>query len=186
MSNPTILVVDDEVDVAKEIAAIIKETGEYDVLNAFSGEEAVKTVKDNIVTLVLLDIKMPGMSGIETLKAIKKIKPDIRVVMLTALDEAKFAWEASKYGASDYITKPYREQDLILRVGINTAERQKQIEEIKKWRFVDQLREYNHANPGGASRIWEDIYEESRKAGVDKFIDLPYFTIEEIFKKHFK
>lgn len=185
-NKPTILVVDDEIDVAKEIAAIIKETNEYNVLNAFSGNEAIATVQNNNVDLVLLDIKMPGMSGLDALKEIKKIKPEVRAIMLTALDEAKFAWEASQAGASDYITKPFNEQDVILRVKFNTSEMQKQAEEIKKWRLMEQLREYNHLNPEGASKIWNDIYEEISRKGLEKFIDLPYFTLEQIFKKYFK
>jgi DNA-binding response OmpR family regulator len=186
MKKPSVLVVDDEVDVAKEIAEIIKETDEFNVLNAYSGSEAVETVKNNIVDLVLLDIKMPGMSGIETLKEIKKMKPDVRVIMLTALDEAKYAWEASHSGASDYLTKPFNEQDVILRIKLNTSERQKEIEEIKKWRLIEQLRQYNHTNPEGATRIWEAINDELIKRGYDQINELPYFCMDEIFKKHFK
>jgi DNA-binding NtrC family response regulator len=132
-----ILVVDDETMVAQEISSIIKETDKYDVVIANSGEDAIKFIKssnfDDDFDVILLDIRMPKMSGIETLQKIHAMKPSIRVIMVTALDDAKNAWDALKGGAFDYITKPFKNDDLIKRVGIAAEGRKIYLEKDRAW-----------------------------------------------------
>ena len=101
-----ILVVDDNKETCDALTEIFAEQG-YQTFSALSGRLALDTVKKKKPELVLLDIKMPKMDGIEVLKRIKKIDKDVVVVMITgygALDTAK---EAMRLGAYDYVTKPF-------------------------------------------------------------------------------
>ena len=80
--------------------------GYYDVTTAFSGEEAIETVKGYNFDVVILDVLMPGMDGVETLRGIKEIKPLIEVIMLTGNATVESAVEGMKLGAHDYLVKP--------------------------------------------------------------------------------
>ncbi|MEK7376900.1 MAG: response regulator, partial [Candidatus Margulisiibacteriota bacterium] len=97
----TVLVIDDELDVNNEIFEVIKETGFYNVIKAYSGKEALYVLEHASADIIFLDIKMPDMWGIDVLKELKKKHPDTAVIMLTALSEAKYAWEAAEAGAFD-------------------------------------------------------------------------------------
>jgi CheY-like chemotaxis protein len=100
-----ILIVDDEVNI-RESLKLILETEGYHVFDADSGEEAIKHLQSKKIDLVLLDLKMKGMSGEETLKHIKDINPDIMVVILTGYATLDSSLEAIKHGAYDYLKKP--------------------------------------------------------------------------------
>jgi len=84
------------------------------VMEADSGETAVKTVANNHFDLILLDYKMPGMDGLEVLKEIKRINHEIDVVIITAYGTIETAVEAIKVGAIDYITKPVELEELLI------------------------------------------------------------------------
>ena len=99
------LVVDDEKDICEFVKMFFSERG-YDVFAAYSGDEALSLVKTNKPELVLLDVKMKGMDGIATLKHIKEYDRNIKVMMVTALDDQERIDEASRLGACGYITKP--------------------------------------------------------------------------------
>lgn len=101
-----VLVVDDERDICEMFIKILYEEG-YLTDMANSGREAIKKVLDGRLDFVLLDIMMPEMSGIETLRRIKAIRPELPVVMITAYATLKTAQEAMRLGAYDYITKPF-------------------------------------------------------------------------------
>ncbi|HBK80485.1 MAG TPA: two-component system response regulator [Nitrospinae bacterium] len=100
-----ILIVDDEVDVLIFLARELRDQ-DYEVETAPSGEEAIEKIKANRPHLMLLDINMPGMGGLETLKKAKEIDPHLAVVMVTAVAEEDIAKDAIKMGAYDYIQKP--------------------------------------------------------------------------------
>lgn len=106
MSKKKILIIDDEEDFGMLLKLNINKTTNYDALVATNGEAGIELVKKHAPDLVLLDIMMPGIDGIETLKRIKAIAPDLPVAMVTAVyreEEAKRCFEA---GAYEYITKP--------------------------------------------------------------------------------
>ena len=100
-----ILVVDDEIEVVQLLRDFLTSKG-YEVYTALNGAEALAVVKEAKPDIVLLDIIMPGMGGIDTLKEIKKIDPTTAVIMVTALIDEELANRAVKLGAFDYIVKP--------------------------------------------------------------------------------
>ncbi|MBI5700875.1 sigma-54-dependent Fis family transcriptional regulator [Candidatus Saganbacteria bacterium] len=101
----SVLVVDDEFSIRESFKLILSPA--YEVLQAATGEGALKLTVDNVVDLVYLDIRMPGMDGIETLKRLKEISPQTEVVMVTAVNDVQKASEAIKIGAFDYVVKPF-------------------------------------------------------------------------------
>lgn len=100
-----ILVVDDEMHIVRLLQKYLK-SKEYEVFTASGGLEAIQKVKDIRPHVVLLDILMPGMGGIDTLKEIKKIDSKIVVIMVTAVVDEELAKRAIQLGADDYISKP--------------------------------------------------------------------------------
>ncbi len=110
-----VLVVDDEETIQNLLQRILKEAG-YNVVTASDGQEALDKVSQQKFDAVLLDIKMPVMSGIEVLQQLTTNWPGICVVMATAVGDAQTAVEAMKLGAYDYITKPFNPDDVVLKM----------------------------------------------------------------------
>lgn len=100
-----ILVVDDEVETCNVLKDFLVLKG-YEAHVALNGEDAIKMVKEVRPHIVLLDMMMPGMGGIETLKEIKKVDSRVGVVMITAVADEEIAKRTLELGAYDYITKP--------------------------------------------------------------------------------
>ncbi len=100
-----ILIVDDEQDAVEFLAGQFKNRG-LEVDTALSGKEAIERVQANIPDLVFLDIRMPGMDGIAALKKMKEIDPELKVVMMTAIQDEEVIEQAMALGAIDYILKP--------------------------------------------------------------------------------
>jgi len=111
--HKTILIVDDEKSICQSLGAILTDEG-YDVLTAGSGEEALKIIKDEPPFLVFLDIWLPGIDGIETLKIIKSENHNIRVVMISGHGTIETAVKTTKMGAFDFIEKPLSLEKVIL------------------------------------------------------------------------
>jgi nitrogen regulation protein NR(I) len=101
----TILIVDDDKSIRYSLKRMLE--GSFAILTAQNGEEALQRVRENSPDLILMDIKMPGQSGMEALKEIKRIDPKTLVIMMTAYGTTETAIEAMKYGAFDYIIKPF-------------------------------------------------------------------------------
>ena len=112
-----VLVVDDEESVRNLLQRTLEGTG-FNVVTAANGQEAVETMSESEleISVVLLDIKMPGMSGLEVLKQVTIEHPLICVIMLTAVVDTTTAVEAMKLGAYDYVTKPFNPDDVVLAV----------------------------------------------------------------------
>lgn len=106
-----ILIVDDEVGPRESLRMILKPL--YQVYQASNGLEALHIIQTKNVDLVTLDLKMPGISGIEVLREIKKIKSDVEVVIVTGYGTLANAIEAIRYGAVDFITKPFNVAEII-------------------------------------------------------------------------
>ena len=114
-----ILVVDDEPDAVELLQEFLTAKG-YDVIIACDGEEALRQVKDHRPHLILLDVRMPKLNGLEVLKRVREIDHEVGVIMVTAVNEEETGREALKLGAFDYITKPldlpYLERSLWLKI----------------------------------------------------------------------
>ncbi|HNY49677.1 MAG TPA: sigma-54 dependent transcriptional regulator [Smithella sp.] len=113
--HETILIVDDEQSICQSLKAILSDEG-YQVLVAGSGEEAVKIVEEEMPQLVLLDVWLPGMDGLDTLKAIKKINPQSLVIIMSGHGTIETAVKATKLGAFDFIEKPLSLDKIIILV----------------------------------------------------------------------
>ncbi|MBF0531087.1 MAG: sigma-54-dependent Fis family transcriptional regulator [Deltaproteobacteria bacterium] len=109
----TILVVDDEESIRQSLSGILMDEG-FDVLTAGSGEEAIRLAEDEMPNLILLDIWLPGMDGIEALKYIKSEFPAIPVIMMSGHGTIETAVKATKLGAFDFIEKPLSLEKMIL------------------------------------------------------------------------
>ena len=106
------LVVDDETGVSHQIKEFLIQRG-YHAMAATSGPEAIALIKKEKPNIIVLDIIMEGMTGIDVLKQAKKINPKIRVIMLTALEDDKTRSMCKELGSSAYITKPYNFEDVL-------------------------------------------------------------------------
>jgi nitrogen regulation protein NR(I) len=102
---PTILIVDDDKSIRYSLKRMVE--GSYSVHTAQNGEEALAQFKEHLPDLVIMDVKMPGRSGIDVLKEMKSIDPKSLVIIMTAFGTTETAIEAMKYGAFDYILKPF-------------------------------------------------------------------------------
>jgi DNA-binding response OmpR family regulator len=100
------LIVEDEQDLCECLQEFFTMRG-FSVVSAFSGEEALDQLKENPPDVILLDIILPGLSGIEVLRRVKQLHPRARVIMVTALDQEELRQQAHLYGAAAYITKPF-------------------------------------------------------------------------------
>jgi len=103
---PAVLIVDDEITIIESLSGILSDDG-FEVIHAFNGYEALKKIETESPDIVLLDIWMPGMDGIETLREIKQKFPNIPVVMITGHGSIESAVEATKSGAYDFLEKPW-------------------------------------------------------------------------------
>jgi putative two-component system response regulator len=107
----TVLVVDDDLGPRESLRMILKPV--YPVLTAKSGAEALQMVKSQKVDLITLDLRMPGISGIDVLKEIKKICPDVEVIIVTGFGTLTTAVEAMRYGAMDFLSKPFNVAEIL-------------------------------------------------------------------------
>jgi two-component system, NtrC family, nitrogen regulation response regulator NtrX len=123
---PSILIVDDEISILKTLSGILSDEG-FETITANNGYEALKILDAESPDLVLLDIWMPGIDGIDTLKEIKKIQPATPVVMITGHGTIETAVNATKIGAFDFIEKPISIDKVI--VAINNALNFRRLEE---------------------------------------------------------
>lgn len=105
MADPRVLLVDDEVDFVDALSARMEARGLV-VETATNGEEAVQKVRDRRYDAIILDLAMPGMDGIETLRALRELQPDVQVILLTGHATLQKGVEAMKLGAMDFLEKP--------------------------------------------------------------------------------
>jgi len=140
--KPRVLIVDDE----KEFVDALSERltlRDYDVSTCLSGEEAVETLKGLNFDVVILDVSMPGMNGVETLREIKKIKPLTEVLMLTGRATVESAIDGMKLGALDYLMKPCDTELLVSKINMahgRKVEHEERIREAKVREFISSPR----------------------------------------------
>lgn len=125
MERETILVVDDEQNIRMALKRLLEDEA-YEVILAANGAEAIKSIKKDEVGLVILDVILPDVSGLEVLAKIKEINPTIEVIMISGCANIDMAVDATKHGAYDFLEKPLSTERVILAVR-NALERQKLI-----------------------------------------------------------
>ncbi len=124
MARHTILVVDDEAPQREALSGFLKKKG-FNILTADGGTRALETVKDQAVDMILTDMRMPELDGLQLLRAARDINPNIEVVVMTAYGSIENAIQAMKDGASDFITKPVDLEQL--QITVNKVLQHKQL-----------------------------------------------------------
>lgn len=135
MDEFSVLLVDDERDFLETLLKRLQKR-RIKVTGANSGEEALKIIKTTQPDVVVLDVRMPGMNGIQTLKEIKKIKPLVEVIMLTGHANLEIAVEGMEAGAFDYLMKPTDIDELLYK--FEDALKRKKIQEQKIKRLEEE------------------------------------------------
>lgn len=108
--KPRILAIDDEMDVLTMYKTLLKKS--YNIVTAENGEKGLAILKEHTIDLILLDLKMPGIDGLETLKHIKEIDDKATVIIVSALSDIKSAVNSIKKGAADFVSKPFDLEEL--------------------------------------------------------------------------
>ncbi len=126
----TILLVDDEEDFVEMLSLRLKEIGET-VIAAFSGRQCLEILAKSDIDVIILDVKMPGMDGIETLEKIKQAHPLVEVIMLTGHGTIESAIQGMKLGAYDLLLKPADFGELVEKLKKARQRKQEQMERIR-------------------------------------------------------
>lgn len=137
---PAILIVDDETSILQSLSGILSDEG-FEILTASNGYEGLKIIEEQSPDLVLLDIWMPGMDGIETLQEIKRTNPFLQVVIISGHGTIETAVKATKLGAYDFIEKPLSIEKVI--VAINNALNFRRLEEENRFLRKKTLEKYS-------------------------------------------
>jgi DNA-binding NtrC family response regulator len=159
--NDPILVVDDDENLRWVTQTQLEDAG-YQVMTVPNGEAALSVLDKQRPSLVLTDLKMPGMSGLDLLQRIRTQEPDLPVIMMTAFGTIQSAVQAVKAGAYDYLTKPIDQEDLLLVVN-RALERQKLVEEVTNLR-QNLDRKYGFENILGHSESLLSVLEMASRA----------------------
>ena len=131
-----ILLVDDEPGMLRYIRTLL-EVDDHKVQTATTGEEAVQHVQKGLQPdLVLLDLLMPGIDGLQTLEQLRHIKPGLKVVMLSCVNDTRKVVQAMRLGATDYLTKPFQKAELDAVIGNAWARRRARATRAKSKNFA--------------------------------------------------
>ena len=142
MTAPFIMLVDDEVSFV-EITAKRLAKRNFKTIMAFSAEEGLEKLKENQdLDVIVLDVKMPGMNGIDALKEIKTVSPLVEVIMLTGHATIELAVDAMKLGAHDFLMKPFEIEELVLKMQEAAEKKQQHEERIEKALKEETLAKY--------------------------------------------
>jgi len=157
----TIHVIDDEPIIHDILSQILAAEG-YEVEISASGEDALKKYESRNFDLVLLDLMMPGMSGLEVLRALRKIQPQAVIIIITAYASVESAIEAMKIGAFDYVQKPFKHEELLLTISRALDHKSLRDENV---RLRSELqRKFSFANIISRSKVMEQVFELIRAA----------------------
>jgi len=179
----TILVVDDEIGPRESLRMILKPL--YEVYTAANGQEALQFISREKIDLVTLDLKMPGISGIDVLKEIKKLHADIEVVIITGYGTLTNAVEAIRYGAVDFISKPFNVAEIISIVSKSVGRRnfnlkiKDLIQKIKGLRLSGGNGQQEALSNLGASVDWVPELELGKELN-ESLLDLESFRMQKV------
>jgi DNA-binding response OmpR family regulator len=159
----SILVVDDDHELRENIREILAGEG-FDVDTAKNGSEALEIVNRRDFAVVLLDLVMPGLSGLDTLLLLRRQKPQVRVVLMTAFSTIENAVEAMRRGADDYLTKPFKTSDLLTTVN--------RVLEEAKFKACKAVLDTDSTFNAMANPIRREILQLLSAKGKYRFMDL--------------
>jgi len=154
--KPRILVVDDETVVRESLKDWLMED-DYEVGLAASGEDAVSMAQEKSWDVILLDLKMPGMDGLETLKRLKKMTPEAEVLMMTAFATIDTAVQAMKEGAYDYLVKPFDPDEIEMHIKKIVAHKELLLENILLRQKLEEKYQYDEII--GKSGAMQEIFK---------------------------
>lgn len=164
MESMKILVVDDEALIRDMIKRGLSQMGGFSVEVAQSGPEAIEKMEKDVFDLVLTDLKMPEMDGLELLKTIKGTRPEIMVIMMTAHGSIETAVEAMKIGADDYITKPIDFNDLLLH--ISKVQKESLLLRENRLLRMEVRKKFEFNNIIGKSKKMQEIFSLIEKVAL--------------------
>jgi two-component system response regulator PilR (NtrC family) len=160
-----ILIVDDE-EVLRDVLEVVLRRENFDVVLASSGEEALNVLDTEEVDLVILDIMLPGISGIDTLRAVRISNPTLPVIVITAFSSIDGAIEAMKHGAFHYIPKPFKNEEVVLTV--NKALEQRRLSNENERLKAELSDKFSYANIIGKSEIMRKVFDLVRLAAPSR------------------
>src|SRR5687767_414314 len=156
-----ILIVDDEEVLRDVLDAVLRREG-YDIVAAASGEEALSILDKEEVDLMVLDIMLPGISGIDTLRSVRISNPNLPVIVITAFSSIDGAIEAMKHGAFHYIPKPFKNEEVVLTV--NKALEQRRLTYENERLKAELSEKFSFSNIIGKSEIMRKVFDLVRLA----------------------
>ena len=165
MISKRILVVDDEENFRHMLSVILKKE-KYEVETASNGYEALQKISLSPVDQVLCDIRMPQMDGLEFLKELKKTSVDTTVIMMSAYGTVDIAIEAMKLGAYDYISKPFKPDEIVLT--LKKAEERERLRKENEMLRKEVKKEYSFENIVSKNGKMKEIFEVIRKVAQYK------------------
>jgi two-component system response regulator PilR (NtrC family) len=162
MANKVLIHIIDDEPIIHEVLGDLLTTEGYDVESSFNGEEALDKHSPDTYDLILLDLLMPGMNGIEVLGKIKKIDPHAIIIIITAYASVESAISAMKKGAFDYIQKPFKHDELLLTIDRAREHKKLQDENI---RLKDELKgKFSFENIIGKSKVMNNVFDTIKAA----------------------
>ncbi|HEX8253444.1 MAG TPA: sigma-54 dependent transcriptional regulator [Thermoanaerobaculia bacterium] len=160
-----ILIVDDE-EVLRDVLDVMLRREGFEILTAASGEEALHVLETEDVDLVILDVMLPGISGIDTLRALRISNPSLPVIVITAFSSIDGAIEAMKYGAFHYIPKPFKNEEVILTV--NKALEQRRLTHENERLKSELSDKFSYSNIIGKSETMRKTFDLIRLAAPSR------------------
>ncbi|MGZ5434154.1 MAG: sigma-54-dependent transcriptional regulator [Thermoanaerobaculia bacterium] len=160
-----ILIVDDEEVLRDVLDAVLRREG-FDIVTASSGEEALNVLDTEEIDLVILDVMLPGISGIDTMRAIRISNPHLPVIIITAFSSIDGAIDAMKQGAFHYIPKPFKNEEVVLTV--NKALEQRRLSSENERLKAELSDRYAYSNIIGKSEIMRKVFDLIRLAAPSR------------------
>lgn len=160
-----LLIVDDEANLCRVLAAVFKAEG-YIVTTASAGRLALDKLRDGQVDLILLDLMMPDMTGIQFLQGAGELGLDIPTVMMTAYGSVKTAVEAMKLGAVDYVTKPFDQEEL--KLVVQSALERKRLADENRYLRRELIQKYHFDHIVGDSGKMQEVFRVVEKASASR------------------